>query len=308
MALFNINERFLRHIWRKQYLRPLELATTDGRTVVIDSAGEPNSDTGPDFRNAKVRIGGISFSGDIEIHARSIDWIRHRHMNDPRYNGVVLHVVLYNDDPRPPLTACGRVLPVLCMERFLDDSFRAVWDRSITDDRAERTPALRCRKEQRTLTDNAMSDWLSKLARERIELKIRKAEARMKELIDEDRMTVREPRFRYFGNPDEIPVPTPEYSKQDFSPRWLWEQVFYEGIFESLGYSKNKEQFLRLARAVPLHYLRESTSSLPGTAPIVVRGLLFGAAGFLSAEQRVPPCRRHSSVTVEPGPGTDSAK
>jgi hypothetical protein len=286
--MFNINERFLRHIWRKQYLRPLDLVSTDGLQIVIESPGEPNNDAGPDFFNAKIRIDGTSLSGDVEIHSRSIDWTRHRHMNDERYNRVILHVVLYNDDGRAPRSKSGRILPVLCLERFLDDSFRAVWDRSITDDRAERSPVLACGSVHKDLTEDETAEWLSRLARERVELKIRRAEARMKELIDEHRMTVKEPRFRYFGNPEDIPAPSMEYSRQDFSSRWLWEQAFYEAIFESLGYSKNKEQFLKLARAIPILHIRETISLSSGDRSVALRGLMYGAAGFLSEDNHIP--------------------
>ncbi len=289
--MFHVNERFLRHIWRKQYLKPLGLVTIDGETVEIQSAGEQNQDAGPDFLNAKIRISGVTMTGDVELHGRNSDWDRHRHTNDAKYNRVILHVVLYNDsssDAERPRTKSGRVLPVLCLERFLDDSFRAVWDRSITDDRVERKRGLACRDSFHVLSEDETADWLSKLARERMELKIRKFEGRLKELIDEDRMTVKEPRFRYFGNPDEIPIPNSEYSQHDFKSRWIWGQVMYEGIFEALGYSKNKLQFLKLSRAISLNYLREKLISPENDCSIAIRAFLYGAAGFLTSDADIP--------------------
>jgi hypothetical protein len=105
----------------------------------------------------------------------------------------------------------------------------------------------------------------------------------LKELIDEHRLALREPKLRYYGDIDEIPVPNQEYTRHDFSPRWLWEQVLYEGIFEALGYAKNREPFLKLARNVRLEFLRERTSTARQNSSLILQALLFGIAGFLSA-------------------------
>ena len=51
----NIHERFLRHIWSKQYLTA-DLQTADGKTLKVFDVGQLNSDGGPDFCNAKIKI------------------------------------------------------------------------------------------------------------------------------------------------------------------------------------------------------------------------------------------------------------
>ena len=52
------------------------------------------------------------------------------------------------------------------------------------------------------------------------------------------------------------------------------DQLLYSGIMEALGYSKNKEQFLDLARRVPLE-------SMVGRSPEEIQAALFGVAGLL---------------------------
>ncbi len=279
--MFHIHERFLRHIWRKQYLQTLELKTTDGRVLEIITPGMPNADAGPDFLDARIRVDGKTLHGDVELHNRNSDWKRHFHAKDCRYNKVILHVVLYDDHAQSPLTESGRPVPVLSLQRFLDDSFRAVWDRSIADDRAERSLTLPCTEMHIPAACDTVTQWITHLAHERMELKLRRFEGRLKELIDEQRLALREPKLRYYGDVDEIPVPNTEYTQHDFTPRWLWEQVLYEGIFEALGYSKNREPFLQLAQNVRLNFLRERVAVSPFDPATILRAILFGVAGLL---------------------------
>jgi hypothetical protein len=53
--------------------------------------------------------------GDIEIHVRESDWDAHGHHNDPRYNGVVLHVVAAASEGRPAVRASGASIPLLAL-------------------------------------------------------------------------------------------------------------------------------------------------------------------------------------------------
>jgi len=59
---------------------------------VIDS-GLQNPNAGPDFFNAKLKIDGTLWVGNIEIHIHSSDWLRHGHDKDKAYDSVILHVV-----------------------------------------------------------------------------------------------------------------------------------------------------------------------------------------------------------------------
>ena len=86
-------EQLLHYCW-KHKLCPLHpLRTTDGRPVEVVDPGLHNRDAGPDFFNAKVRIDGTMWVGNVEIHDRSSDWYLHGHDHDAHYDNVVLHVV-----------------------------------------------------------------------------------------------------------------------------------------------------------------------------------------------------------------------
>ncbi|KAA6304138.1 hypothetical protein EZS27_044218, partial [termite gut metagenome] len=69
-----------------------ELQTTAGLPLEIINPGLPNSNAGPDFFNAKIKINGTLWVGNVEIHTVSSDWNRHGHHNNKVYDSVILHV------------------------------------------------------------------------------------------------------------------------------------------------------------------------------------------------------------------------
>ncbi|OQA86956.1 MAG: hypothetical protein BWY31_01000 [Lentisphaerae bacterium ADurb.Bin242] len=73
------------------------LTLTDNSRMKVVSRGEWNREAGPDFRNAALEIHGKLLHGDIELHRKSSDYIRHGHAADSAYSGVILHVVAEDD-------------------------------------------------------------------------------------------------------------------------------------------------------------------------------------------------------------------
>ena len=86
-------EKLLHYLWKHRILPLTALNTTDGREVEIIDVGMHNSNQGPDFFNAKIKLDGTLWAGSVEIHLKSSDWFRHGHEQDARYNNTVLHVV-----------------------------------------------------------------------------------------------------------------------------------------------------------------------------------------------------------------------
>ncbi len=67
--------------------------TVDGNSVEIVQFGVWNREAGPDFAEAAVSIDGKPpVRGAIEIDTYVRDWEHHGHMQNPAYDGVVLHV------------------------------------------------------------------------------------------------------------------------------------------------------------------------------------------------------------------------
>ena len=102
-------ERLLHYVWKHRLLPVQTLITTDGQELEVIDPGLLNRNQGPDFFNAKVRLGGTLWAGNVEVHLRSSDWYRHGHDTDPAYNSVVLHVVGEVDGE--VTTAEGKTLP-----------------------------------------------------------------------------------------------------------------------------------------------------------------------------------------------------
>lgn len=85
-------EQLLHYVWKHKLFPLRELRTSDGLTVEVIDPGLQNRDVGPDFFNAKVRIGGTLWVGNVEIHRKASDWYLHGHDRDSRYDSVILHV------------------------------------------------------------------------------------------------------------------------------------------------------------------------------------------------------------------------
>ena len=107
-------EKLLHYIWKHRILPLAELQTTDGRSVEVIDPGLHNMHAGPDFFNAKVRIDGVMWVGNVEIHERSADWFLHGHDTDAAYNNVVLHVAAVVD--ADVVTERGDHLPQVQLE------------------------------------------------------------------------------------------------------------------------------------------------------------------------------------------------
>jgi hypothetical protein len=94
-----MNEEFLTYLWKYGLFDRTSLVSDTGDTIEVIKLGEHNSNAGPDFVNAKIRIGSTLWAGNVEIHLNASDWGRHNHHSDKAYDNVILHVVLKADQP-----------------------------------------------------------------------------------------------------------------------------------------------------------------------------------------------------------------
>jgi hypothetical protein len=85
-------EQLLHYVWKHKIFPLKELKTTTGQQVEVIDTGLANTDAGPDFFNAKLKLDGVLWIGNIEIHERSSDWFKHGHHADTGYNSVILHI------------------------------------------------------------------------------------------------------------------------------------------------------------------------------------------------------------------------
>ncbi len=92
-----MREAFLHYIWKNKIYDQESLRTQKGEKISVLFPGYQNRDAGPDFLEAKLRIGDILWVGNVEIHLKSSDWYVHGHERDPAYDNIILHIV-YEDD------------------------------------------------------------------------------------------------------------------------------------------------------------------------------------------------------------------
>ncbi len=156
-------EAFLHFIWKNRLFNHLGIKTTCGRSLSIYETGEPNLHSGPDFFNARIRIGALLWAGNVEIHLRSSDWNKHGHQHDPAYNNVILHVV--TDDDRSVFNQKGNRIPTLLLD--YPQSLRNRYSALLNAD-----SWLPCHAYIHQTSTVVIRKWLSTLMSERIRQKI----------------------------------------------------------------------------------------------------------------------------------------
>jgi hypothetical protein len=158
-----MKESVLHYIWQYKLFVQHDLRTSDGEPVEIIDVGKLNTDAGPDFFNAKVRIGKTIWAGNVEIHTCSSDWNRHKHQADPAYNNVILHVVKLIDVP--VFLHDGSKLPQL--ELKYTESIEENYTELLANNKW-----IPCSDKISQLSDFEMNRWKTVLLMERLSVKV----------------------------------------------------------------------------------------------------------------------------------------
>ena len=162
MITFAGMEQLLHYVWKHKMFPLKELMTTDGRKVEVIDSGLHNRNAGPDFFNAKVKIDGTLWVGNVEIHDRSSDWYRHGHDHDSAYDNVVLHVAgVIDSEVR---TTSGQQLPQLQLD--VPPMVQQQYDELLKTD--QYPPCYKIIPDLSLLTVHA---WMAALQTERLERK-----------------------------------------------------------------------------------------------------------------------------------------
>ena len=164
-------EQLLHYAWKHKLFPLKPLHTTQGESLEIINPGVPNPNAGPDFSNARIRMGGVVWAGDVEIHLRASDWKRHGHHLDKNYDSVILHVASEIDTE--VRRSDGEPVPQLELHcpGYLLDNYRRLAE-------ADRYPA--CHLLIPSLPPLLLHGWLSRLQTERFEEKT----ARIMQLLE----------------------------------------------------------------------------------------------------------------------------
>ena len=155
-------EQLLHYAWRHKMFPLSELQTTDGKPIEVLDPGLHNHNSGPDFFNAKVKIGDTLWVGNVEIHDKSSDWYLHGHDKDKRYDNVILHVAGVID--AQVMNTNGEFLQQMQMD--VPDNVRHHYDELIKTD--SYPPCYQVIPELSSLLVHA---WMAALQTERLEQK-----------------------------------------------------------------------------------------------------------------------------------------
>ncbi|MEO6980565.1 MAG: DUF2851 family protein, partial [Mucilaginibacter sp.] len=156
-------EDFLHYVWKFRLFDRAGLQTTDGEELEVLSAGMHNSDSGPDFQTARVRIGDTMWAGNVEVHVTSSDWQRHGHTTDDSYSNVILHVV-YKDD-NPLVLPNGRRVPTLELQNRIPDDLYNRYHKLIFGEQT----IIPCEANIGAVDGLTMYNWLTRVLVERLE-------------------------------------------------------------------------------------------------------------------------------------------
>jgi hypothetical protein len=122
-----MTEKLLQYLWNYKVFKHFDFKDIEGNSVEIISFGKWNTNAGPDFLDAKIKIKGLIIAGNIELHS---DWIFHNHSQDPNYQNIILHVVYQNDAEIDDLIR--KNVPTLELKDHIDTNILWKYEKLIT--------------------------------------------------------------------------------------------------------------------------------------------------------------------------------
>ena len=159
-----MKEDFLHYLWRLRRFDSNNLQTTQGETIEIQKVGDHNIHAGPDFTNARIRIGDTLWAGNVEIHLLASEWLKHHHQENKAYDNVILHVVLEEDSP--VYRNNGERIPCLELKKRIPSKLTNIYQKLLHNEHW--IPCQHHFYEVSNLTKNL---WLNRLLVERLEQK-----------------------------------------------------------------------------------------------------------------------------------------
>ncbi len=159
-----MKEIFIHYLWENKLLTPT-LETTNGEPLQLLHPGRRNEDAGPDFLDARIKIGDTLWAGNVEIHLSASDWYKHGHDQDKAYDNVILHVVYQAD--KEVFSAIRKAIPTLEVKGKFDPSILLRY-RSFIDSKSW----IACENQLSEVQRFTWLGWLDRMIIERLELKV----------------------------------------------------------------------------------------------------------------------------------------
>ena len=235
-----MTERLLQFIWQFQYFNKTELLTASGETVQIIFPGQYNTNQGPDFSDAKIKIGKTTWAGTVELHIKTSDWTKHNHQHDKNYNNVILHVV-WEDDTSALRQAQSSVLkneiPVAELKGRVSTFLLQRYEELMNAE-----SFIPCEKSINTVRDITWKSWKDRLLVERLLRKSKIVET---------------------------------YLQQN---NYHWEETFWWLLARNFGMKVNADAFEAIAKSIPINILAKHKGQINQLEALLMgqAGLLEG--------------------------------
>ena len=156
-----MQEDLLQYIWQFQYFNASDLRASSGEKIQIQYPGSYNRNQGPDFIQAKIKIGETLWIGNVELHINSSGWNLHKHSSDSNFNNIILHVVWNNNVQITDYTGQDLLtlelknrVPKLLLERYTELMQAAGF--------------IPCEGQVRNVSDLMLINWKQRLIAERL--------------------------------------------------------------------------------------------------------------------------------------------
>lgn len=159
-----MREDFLHYLWQQARFNLRDLTSTTGETIYIQDFGQHNPDAGPDFSSGQIRIDGLHWAGNIEMHVNASEWYVHGHETDPAYDNVILHVVFEED--RPVFRKNGSKIPCLELKGRIPAGLLSSYWRLM-----HQKSWVACQPRLHQVDITIRQDWLEMLSRERLRIR-----------------------------------------------------------------------------------------------------------------------------------------
>jgi hypothetical protein len=159
-----MTEDFLHFTWKYRMFDSKLLTTTVGDTLEIIKPGEHNTNGGPDFINARIKIGNTIWAGNVEIHLNASDWKKHNHHQNKAYDNIILHVVFNND--YTAIRKSKEPIPILELNELINHNIFRKYKNIINSKQW-----IPCQGLIKKVDPLIISSWMDRLLVERLERK-----------------------------------------------------------------------------------------------------------------------------------------
>lgn len=184
-----MNEKLFQFIWEYALFDTTDLHLQDGRSVTILRQGLLNRNAGPDFTHARIRVDQTIWAGNIELHLKESDWVRHGHEHNRQYQNIILHVVLEADGDStdgdfPVLSLSGRI------KQQLLNHYQTLM---------QQQQPIACAPFRSVIPELTWMQWSDRLLHERWEQKIQSMQAFLSQTKGDWNQLLYVQMARYFG-------------------------------------------------------------------------------------------------------------